>query len=65
MSLYDSMHIYIHYITGVMYIFVSLLLVLHSAAFTECNSLNDAPVIVYVSKMFPVPKEALPDSKSR
>ena len=48
-----------------MYIFVSLLLVLHSAAFTECNSLNDAPVIVYVSKMFPVPKEALPDSKSR
>ncbi len=64
MGLYNSMHIYMHYTTDVMS-FVSLLLVFHSAAFTECNSLNDAPVIVYVSKMFPVPKEALPGSKSR
>ena len=42
-----------------------LLFLPHTAAFTECNSLNDAPVIVYVSKMFPVPKEALPDNKAR
>ncbi len=34
-------------------------------AFRECSSSEDAPVIVFISKMFPVPKKQLPKYKPK
>ena len=44
---------------------VSFSFLYHSTAFTACNSLNDVPLIVYISKVFPSSKEGLPDGQKR